>query len=67
MYYHHFLTAVFENADGIIKIGLTIPSQMHSKNLRILRSLELYKKEDSSFRTIVNIQLFSLRCLGPLY
>ena len=55
MYYHHFMTTVFENVDDIIEIELMI--QMHTKNLNILRSLELWKMR------IVHFVLFSLRCL----
>ena len=32
MYYHHFMGAIFENVDGIIKIEPMIPSQIHTKN-----------------------------------
>ena len=49
MYYHHS-----ENVDEIFEIELMIFSQMHTKNLRILRSLEPVENEDNSFRTIVN-------------
>ena len=35
------MTTVYENDDEIIEIELMIPSQMHTKNLRILRSLDL--------------------------
>ena len=54
MYYHPFQTTVFENVDKIIEKELMIPSQMHTKNLGILRSLELFKC--STLRTIVNTQ-----------
>ena len=37
------MTAVFENVDEMIEIELKIPSQMHTKKLRILRSLEIWK------------------------
>ena len=34
------MTTIFEKVDEISKIGLTIPTQMHTKNLRIVRSLK---------------------------
>ena len=37
------MSTVFKNVDEIIEIELTIPSEMHTKKLRILRSLELKK------------------------
>ena len=36
------MTTEFENFDEIIEIELMIPSQMHTKNLKILGSLELW-------------------------
>ena len=41
MYYRRFMTTTFDYVDKVIEIDLTIPSQMHTKNLRIMRSLEL--------------------------
>ena len=41
VYYLHFMTTFFEYVDTVIEIELMIPSQMHTKNLRILRSLKL--------------------------
>ena len=41
MYYHHFMTTISEYVDKFIEIELIIPSQMHIKNLRIMRFLEL--------------------------
>ena len=39
VYYLHFMTTFFEYVDTVIEIELMIPSQMHTKNLRILRSI----------------------------
>ena len=41
MYYHHFMTTIFDYVDQVIEKEVIIPSQMHTKNLRIMRSLEL--------------------------
>ena len=59
MFYHHLLTTVFEYFDEIIEIELTIAFEKCMQ--KILGSLE---NKDSSFRTIVISQLFSIIVQG---
>ena len=40
MYYHHFITSVFENVDESVELDLMISSQMHKNNQGIPRSLQ---------------------------
>ena len=64
MYYHHFMTAIFDYVDKVIEIELIVPSQMHTKTLRNMRPLE---NKDSKSRTIVNSILFPVRKPWPFY
>ena len=67
MYYNHFLTSIFDYVDKFIQIELINPSQMHTKNLRIMRSLELQKiRMVHLVLYIVNSILFPLRKPRPI-
>ena len=68
MYYHHYMTTVFENVDEIVEIELTIPSLKCIKKSKDSEILGTVENKNTSFRTTVNSQIpifYQMSCLGP--